>query len=410
MKTKKIIKIGMLILIVFSTFLACKKKIDDQKIENQNKPPEVTTLAISDYDSIQKTVQLNGRLVSIGSSPVTKQGFCYALKSNTSLMDSVLIINSGIGAYSSTLNKLIVGATYYIKAFAQNSTGVAYGAEVVFNVNDKTPFANTGLASLITDSTAKVEGDCSLNLGSNIKERGFLWGLAITVSFSKSNKKTAGNLTGDGSGNFSAVISGLQGGTKYYYRAYAINSRDTGYGLVREFTTNTLSPMVISPTISLGGPNNFTNEYHFFGVSDNFQSYRSGSTGLDLARNHSEVIDFVYTYSSSGAVGNALYSPDFDFSSGGWSIEIATWATKNKTLYKGTSVTSSEFDAYDVSQFLTAINAINFSSGSFDKMPNMFNNQVFAFKRSNGKRGFIKVVSTTTSPTGIIKFLLKAEQ
>ncbi|OYU95163.1 MAG: hypothetical protein CFE21_12720 [Bacteroidetes bacterium B1(2017)] len=173
----------------------------------------------------------------------------------------------------------------------------------------------------------------------------------------------------------------------------------------------TIASMVTSGQILLGGPTSTTNEYRFFGVADGFRRYRAGSVGSDLAKDNSSKIDFIYYYNSAGSVQNAIYSPDYAFGAGiGWNAETSTWPTKNKTIYKLTpDITSSAFDALSGSTFMTEINLVDFTAGTTDRLANLGTNQVFAFKKSDGKRGFILVGNIATTATGQILMVVKTE-
>jgi uncharacterized protein (TIGR02145 family) len=56
----------------------------------------------------------------------------YATTSNPTLSNTVLTIGSGEGSFSGTLTGLTPNSTYYVRAYATNSSGTAYGNEVSF--------------------------------------------------------------------------------------------------------------------------------------------------------------------------------------------------------------------------------------------------------------------------------------
>lgn len=175
--------------------------------------------------------------------------------------------------------------------------------------------------------------------------------------------------------------------------------------------TVTIASMVSSPQLLLGGPDNTSNEYRFFGVADGFRRYRAGASGADLARDNSAKIDFLYFYNSSGSVQNAIYSPDYAFTSGsGWFTEVSFWPTRNKTEMKViTDMTPSQFSSLEGSTFLAEIALVDFSSGTLDRIANLSVSQVLAFRKSDGKRGFILVSNPPTSSSGQILFQVKVE-
>jgi len=191
---------------------------------------------------------------------------------------------------------------------------------------------------------------------------------------------------------------------------YAVTVKDDKDKSTTKTYELTVASMATSIQILLGAPSNTTNEYRFYGVADNFRRYRAGATGVDLARNNSAKIDFVYFYNVAGSVGNAIYSPDFAFPTGsGWNAEIANWLTKNKTIYKVADITPAAFNALNSTQFLTEIDNIDFTLGGLDRIANLPSNTVIAYKASNGKRGLILVVAAAVSATGQITLVTKAE-
>jgi ribosomal protein L7/L12 len=165
-----------------------------------------------------------------------------------------------------------------------------------------------------------------------------------------------------------------------------------------------------SEQVLLGAPSNTTNLYRFFGVSGNFARYKAGTTGTELAKDNSAKVDFVYFYNSAGSVGNAIYSPDYNFSAGtGWATEISTWTTKNKTMYLTTELNQSSFDALNASNFFTELETLTWASG-VDRLPNLINGQVIAYKKADGKRGFILIAATAlNATTGSLTCKVKAE-
>jgi len=192
---------------------------------------------------------------------------------------------------------------------------------------------------------------------------------------------------------------------------YTVTVEDDKAKTTTKTFTAKVSSVAVSPQILLGAPGNNTILFRFFGTADGFRQYTAGTTGNDQARNNSAKIDFVYFYSTSGIVQNAIYSPDYAFGTGnGWDSEISTWPTKNKTLFKLTTLTSSEFDALQGSSFITELALIDFTLGTQDRVASLSVNQVLAYiKKGDNKRGFILVGAPATGNTGQILFKVKSE-
>ena len=99
-------------------------------------------------------------------------------------------------------------------------------------VTIKVPVLTTTAVSSITSSTASCGGNITSDGGSTVTVRGVCWGESPTVTVTDKN-----TTDGTGTGSYTSSITGLTGNTTYYVRAYATNSKGTGYGSAKTFTT-----------------------------------------------------------------------------------------------------------------------------------------------------------------------------
>lgn len=88
-----------------------------------------------------------------------------------------------------------------------------------------TPIVTTGSVSNITKTTVTCGGTITKNRGAAVTARGVCWN--TTGNPTTANSKTT---DGDGDGIFASYLTELTAGTTYYVRAYATNSKGTGYG------------------------------------------------------------------------------------------------------------------------------------------------------------------------------------
>ena len=114
-------------------------------------------------------------------------------------------------------------------------------------VSDPVPSVTTSDASNITSRGATLSGEVTSDGGEVVLSRGFMYG---TSADDLSQRVQSGN----GTGSFTANVSGLADGTTYYYKAYATSSAGTGYGEVMSFTTLTIYP----PSVQTNSASNIT--------------------------------------------------------------------------------------------------------------------------------------------------------
>jgi uncharacterized protein (TIGR02145 family) len=99
----------------------------------------LTTIAIS---SITSTTALSGgNITSDGGANVTARGVCWATTTAPTIAGSNTSDGTGSGAFASSLTGLTPGTTYYVRAYATNSAGTAYGNEVTFKTLCNLPAA-----------------------------------------------------------------------------------------------------------------------------------------------------------------------------------------------------------------------------------------------------------------------------
>ncbi len=203
--------------------------------------PTVKTTAAS---SVTETSAVTGgNVTSDGNASVTERGVVYATTQNPTTANTKVASGSGTGSYTCKLNGLQPNTKYYVRAYAINSKGTAYGEEISFTTNKQVvlPTVTTVSASSVTETSAVTGGNVTSDGNATVTERGVVY--ATTQNPTTANTKVA---SGSGTGSFVCNLSGLQPNTKYYVRAYAVNSKGTAYGEEVSFTTN---QQVVLPTV-----------------------------------------------------------------------------------------------------------------------------------------------------------------
>jgi uncharacterized protein (TIGR02145 family) len=90
----------------------------------------LTTTAISSLRSAGASI--GGNISSDGDAWISARGLVYSTSTNPTLSNTVFTIGSGTGSFSGTLTGLSPNTTYYVRAYATNGVGTAYGNEVSF--------------------------------------------------------------------------------------------------------------------------------------------------------------------------------------------------------------------------------------------------------------------------------------
>jgi formylglycine-generating enzyme required for sulfatase activity len=193
----------------------------------------VTTTAVTTFTTTNAV--LGGNVTSDGNATVTERGVVYATTQNPTTSNTKVTMGTGTGSFSNTVTGLTANTTYYVRAYAINSQGTAYGSEVSFKTSQTLTLATvtTTAITTFTLTTAVMGGNVTNDGNAAVTERG--------VVYSTSQNPTTSNskLTiGTGTGSFSNTVTGLTANTTYYVRAYAINSQGTAYGSEVSFKTS----------------------------------------------------------------------------------------------------------------------------------------------------------------------------
>jgi len=192
--------------------------------------PVLNTGAVTDITI--SSAKINGEITDDGGAEVSARGFCWGVSSNPTLENDFVPSGTGPGEFSSSISGLDPNTLYYIRAFAQNSAGIAYGNEVTFTTGTAAPQVTTSQVSGITAGSAVSGGIITYDGGAEITGRGVCWSTSPDPDLGDSFTTTY-----TGSGTFTATMTSLLPGTKYFVRAYAKNNAWTIYGEQYTFFT-----------------------------------------------------------------------------------------------------------------------------------------------------------------------------
>ena len=189
-----------------------------------------TTLITLPSVTTEKVIAINGTaatsggdVTSDGGDSVSARGVCWSISSNPTISSAHTVDGSGTGAFASSITGLVPGQTYYVRSYATNTLGTAYGDEITYT-SPTVPTVITDSIVSITSSTAVAANNITSDGGAPPTARGICYGLSASPTL-------VNNYTTDGSGTgtYLSTITGLSPTTMYFTRAYATNIAGTGY-------------------------------------------------------------------------------------------------------------------------------------------------------------------------------------
>ena len=202
--------------------------------------PEIVTYNVSDIAT--QEAYCGGDVTSDGGDVVTARGVCWSTSQNPTIDNNHTIDGSGTGTFKSKITGLTANTTYYVRAYATNSDGTAYGEQKIFKtLGVSKPKVTTQSVGDVSVNSAKCGGDVTDDGNAKVTVRGVCWSTSNNPTISDSHTSD-----GDGEGTFTSNITGLTANTTYYVRAYATNSEGTSYGEQKGFRTlaKTVEPTV----------------------------------------------------------------------------------------------------------------------------------------------------------------------
>ncbi|OFX89191.1 MAG: hypothetical protein A2X00_16510 [Bacteroidetes bacterium GWE2_32_14] len=216
--------------LLFIVFFACE---DEEKVVL----PDVATASVEEIYST--SAKVGGKVLYNGGGDISERGIYWSISENSETTGTKIQIGSGLGVFYETLDNLTPGVKYYVKAYAKNTAGIAYGNETFFTTQINYPIIITAEVTDIKVDSAVVGGDVLDNGGTAIVEKGVYWG--TTENTINTGAKIS---MGSGDGPFSDTLSGLSRGVTYYVRAFATNGKGTSYGNELSFITTVELPLV----------------------------------------------------------------------------------------------------------------------------------------------------------------------
>ena len=129
-------KILLYVSFVFFTVVlisSCEKDKEDSNALDVNTStiPRLSTDSVSGIT--HNSAQSGGKISSNGGAEITAKGLCWSTSPNPTLANAFSIEGTGSGNFSGSISGLLIGTFYYVRAYATNNIGTAYGTQVSFS-------------------------------------------------------------------------------------------------------------------------------------------------------------------------------------------------------------------------------------------------------------------------------------
>ena len=228
-----------IILLSFCLIIAgCKKNNKNNIDEIIVSVPEVTTSDIMNIT--RRSAVCGGNILSDGNTDLILRGICWSVNENPTIDDSCTSENGDKGVFKCDILNLKPETLYYVRAYATNDKGTAYGEQKVFTTlsDINLPTVNTSDVMEITATSANCGGHISSDGGSDIIE----CGICICTNENPSVNDSCISVNNTMK-VFKVDFDNLNPETTYHVRAYAKIEKGIAYGETKSFTT--LSPITL---------------------------------------------------------------------------------------------------------------------------------------------------------------------
>lgn len=142
---------------------------------------EVPVLTTTEITAItQTTAASGGNITDDKGRPVTARGVCWSTNQNPTIADTKSGDGTGTGIFIHTMVGLTPGTIYYVRAYATNSVGTAYGTQVSFTTS------SGGQTGTVTDIGSNIYNIVTIGtqiwMAENLKTTKYKDGTAIPLA------------------------------------------------------------------------------------------------------------------------------------------------------------------------------------------------------------------------------------
>ena len=293
---------------------------------------EVKTIPVLDATTAASSITSSsassgGNITANGGASVSARGVCWNQSINPTISSAHTTNGTGNGSFTSSFSGLQPNKTYYVRAYATNSVGTGYGAQISFTTLLGTP----DITFSTPTSVSKSYGDAKFtNTAGSSNSAG-----AITYSSGNISVATVDASTGEvtiltsGSAVITANIAANgdynSGSSTYTLNVSSISLTVSGAAATNKaydgtntaVISGTLSGIINSDDVSLNGTGTFADINIANGISVTSTSTLGGTKAANYTLTQptgltANITAIATTISSSGGIGNSSLLPGSD--------------------------------------------------------------------------------------------------
>ncbi|NKI32209.1 fibronectin type III domain-containing protein [Croceivirga thetidis] len=142
-----------LVLIVIIT--GCSSSESPEEMEVIINLPSLTTNLATEIT--ENSVTVGGNITSDGGASVTERGVVWSTRANPTTSNNKQTVGNGTGSFSTSIVDLDSNTNYFIRAYAINSEGTAYGSQQQFTTLEPEPVQKIFDGDVILTSQQQVD-------------------------------------------------------------------------------------------------------------------------------------------------------------------------------------------------------------------------------------------------------------
>lgn len=236
---KKTLLKSIAALSIFSVilFTACDKGSTSPSSSSSSSNAVLPTVTTSVPGSITTSAaSAGGNVTDDGGADVTERGVCYSTSKNPTTSNSKKTSGTGKGSFSASMSGLAENTTYFVRAYAKNSKGTAYGNEYSFTTEATTPPSTAKIKVTVNITNQAWDNDCERDKDVKIE----LWDPSNNTRFKSFT---------DPAQQFSHTFANISQAGTYEVELYTRKTGTTQWGI---WTSATVYITVTSSQISGG--------------------------------------------------------------------------------------------------------------------------------------------------------------